>query len=111
MGSCADIALPIVRVGDFSTGHLCFPPTPCDSTPQGSVFANGILIGVQNATYVSHPCLPSFSSWHYGVPGDHALDEVSETVFAEGIGVGRIGDACFCGDWAGQGSPNVYAGG
>lgn len=114
MGYCADIALPVAREGDMSTGHLCYPPTPMENANQdgtGPVYANDILIGVYNAIYVSHPCMPAKKKWHYGVEGDHALSEVSETVFIGSKGVGRIGDAMFCGDWAGQGSPNVFAGG
>jgi uncharacterized Zn-binding protein involved in type VI secretion len=34
----------------------------------------------------------------------------STTVFINGLGVHRTGDAVACGDKAGQGSPDVFAG-
>lgn len=93
----------ITRVGvDVSAGH-CFSPRSSDSTPQGTVYVNGILATVIGSGYPSHSC---GDSSHSG-----AASSGSSTVFIEGIPVHRIGDAISCGDTSGSGSPNTFAGG
>lgn len=91
----------VIRKGvDNSNGHG-FPPVPCI---QGSsnVFVNGTAITRQGDKYTVH-CLSS--SCHQGAATG------SSTVFANGKGVNTNGKPITCGDTAGNGSSNVFAGG
>jgi len=79
------------RAGGLITGNLA--PT---------VFVNGQPIAVKGASVQGHGL------------GSHAgpvIDGSSKTVFANGIGVARIGDLATCGDAISTGSGNVNAGG
>lgn len=89
-----------------STGHGCFPPTNVITNIVGSVKINGISISVVGDRYSPHSCGKTVHS------GDsRALIQGSGSVFAGGLNVCRIGDPIACGDHAGQGSVNVFAGG
>lgn len=91
----------ISRYGvDKSAGH-CFPARPSDSTPNGTVYINGILANVIGAHYPTH-CCSTVCHDSYACVG-------SPNVFFESAAVHRIGDAETCGDIQAQGSPNVFA--
>ena len=93
---------PVVRLGDICTGHGCYPPRPND---QGSpdVFVNGIPVHRTSDHWSVHCCPPPCH--------DSNLAAGSSTVFANGLGVARIGDPVACGSSCAQGSGNVIAGG
>lgn len=91
----------IARLGDMSSGHGPFPPRPnIQASP--NVFANMIPVHRESDQWAVH-CGPK--SCHPGV-----LAKGSSTVFANGLGVGRIADKINCGDVIASGSPNVFAG-
>ena len=97
----------VCRVGDsLSTGHLCSASTKiASSATDGTVHANGTDIIVVGAPTQSHPfppaplCLPHVAN----------LNEGSNTVFINGISVGRIGDSADKGQMT-SGSFNVFVG-
>jgi uncharacterized Zn-binding protein involved in type VI secretion len=93
----------VIRLGDFSTGHLCFFPTPLVSTPVNKTFINGKKPGV-----VSNLCqhLPHTCGIVIHVTRDPS-DGASKT-FIEGYPAARIGDDISCGDACGEGSPNTF---
>ena len=93
----------VTRFGDADVAHCS------GMTRQGKssdVFINGIGVSRQDDNNTSHllpgaPC-PSHSA---------AITTGSTTVFANGKGVGRIGDAISGCTSVAAGSPNVFAGG
>ena len=93
----------VTRFGDADVAHCS------GMTRQGKssdVFINGIGVSRQVDVNTSHllpgaPC-PSHSA---------AITTGSTTVFANGKGVGRIGDAISGCTSVAAGSPNVFAGG
>lgn len=97
------------RIGDMSTGHGCFPPTPINSTPAQKTYINGILASVIDSTLVRHRCGKV----------THVLRETfigSSKVFIEGRAACRIGDGIECdgvnfGDAMAEGSSNTFFGG
>lgn len=90
----------IVRLGDESAGHGCFPPVPNDEASP-NVFANGIPIHRLNDTQVIHCCGPAC---HVG-----SQAQGSPNVFVNNLPVARMGDAYSCGDHCLEASPNVFA--
>lgn len=72
------------------------------STNQSTVFANGILISVNDSPVAGHGLPPHASPF---------TANGSSTVFAEGIPVNRQGDSDTCGHSRASGSPNVNVGG
>lgn len=92
----------IVRLGDLSSGHGCFPARPNDSASP-NVFCNGIPAHRVSDHWPIHCC------------GDICHDgrqaSGSPNVFANNLQVARIGDSIDCGDTDGEGSPNVFANG
>ena len=90
----------IVRLGDVSTGHGCFPSVANDKAST-NVFANSIPIHRITDTQLIHCCGPTC---HVGTQSSG-----SPNVFVNNLPVARIGDAYSCGDADGQGSPNVFA--
>jgi uncharacterized Zn-binding protein involved in type VI secretion len=94
------------RLGDLSTGHICFPPTACISTSATKTYFNGILAQKQGSRFNSHRC---GKTTHAG--SQRATSSGSSTVFIEGARAVRIGDSIACGDTVAQGSPNVQIGG
>ncbi|WP_423838651.1 PAAR domain-containing protein [Thauera propionica] len=92
----------VTRLGNRCTGHGCWPPRPSTSAA-ASVFVNGIAVHRVGDSWATHCCKRSCHS--------SVLAGGSSTVFAEGKGVGRIGDPVACGSRVAQGSPNVFAGG
>lgn len=97
----------VVRIGDsLSTGHPCDGSTVLGgSNTDGTVKANGIAIAVVGAPTVSHAILVG----PICVPHIANLNEGSNTVKINGIGVGRVGDSADAGAMT-TGSPNVSAG-
>lgn len=92
----------VVRIGDRSTGHVCWPPTRL-STGSPNVYANGIPIGEIGERWIPHTCKA----------GTHTeiCVEGSESVYANGVCVSRIGDKLMFGEYIAEGSPNVFVGG
>lgn len=90
----------IVRLGDVSTGHGCFPSRPND-TASPNVYCNNIPVHRVGDHWVVHCCGPAC---HDGVEA-----QGSPNVFVNNKPVARIGDACSCGDHAAIGSPTVFA--
>lgn len=95
----------IIRYGDYSAGHDCYPPTPCLPTTIKRIKVNGKVPAVIGDEYEEHTCDEDI---HAGA--DRKLIMGSTTVFFEGIGVCRIDDSIACGDSAAQGSSDVLAG-
>ena len=96
----------VVREFDpLSTGHGCVGTTTLDTPIQSTVYANGILVAVKGTPTVAHPfppdppCAPHVAQLNLG----------SNTVFVEGIELGRVGDSADAGQMT-NGSPNVFAG-
>ena len=65
----------------------------------GTVFANGIAVGLHVSGITSHGTGPHASA---------TTTEGSPTVFAEGVAVLRIGSGNSCGHPISQGSDNVF---
>jgi len=95
----------VIRLGDLSAGHGCFPPTALVVTPVQKTFVNGIKIGVVSAEcqYASHLCLLVVHSQSSRNPLSGAIK-----TFIEGNPAARIGDAIACGDVCAQGSYNTF---
>lgn len=95
----------VARLGDKSTGHGCFPPTPIVQDCSDNVFINGISCATVGAKHVTHSCgrvvHPTSS---------RNITDGSSSVYCNGKAVARIGDTIACGDAVGQGSGNVFAG-
>ena len=69
--------------------------------PQGTVYANGLLVSVDGSKVEEHDT------------GEHNHPETangSPTVFIGGIPVNRQGDADTCEDERAEGSPDVFVG-
>lgn len=93
----------VSRLGDFDTGHGCFPPRPNNSA-SGNVFTNGIATHRQDDGWHPH-CCPN-NGCHGSVTSSG-----SSSVFVNGRPIARIGDPVACGSTIAQGSGNVFAGG
>jgi len=99
----------VVRIGDsLSTGHGCTGTTTIASSNQGvnNVYANGILICVEDAPTVGHafppdpPCAAHTAKLNTG----------SATVKINNIKVGRHGDSADAGSMNEPAGVTVYAG-
>jgi len=95
----------VIRLGDTSTGHGCFPPTTLVSTSVTKTFFNGILGGVLTSStqYATHCCGIVCHSGAERSPSSSAAK-----TYIEGNLAVRIGDSITCGDACGQGSPNTF---
>ncbi len=95
----------VIRLGDMSTGHGCFPPTNLVQTPVSKTFINGILAGVVSGDcqHTAHTCGTTTHPQNTRNPSSGA----SKT-FIEGFPAARIGDNIACGDACGEGSPNTF---
>ncbi|MEM4546861.1 MAG: PAAR domain-containing protein [Nitrososphaerota archaeon] len=91
----------VVRLGDRSCGHGCFPARP---NTQGSpnVFVNSKPAHRVGDAWDVHCC--------NGVCHDGVAASGSATVFVNGRALCRVGDSISCGDMMCQGSPNVFCG-
>lgn len=98
----------VIRLGDSSTGHGCFPSTNLVATPVIKTFFNGILAGVVNSEcqYATHCCLPLGVPCHSG--SERSLASGASKTFIEGSPAGRVGDPHNCGDSCATGSPNSF---
>lgn len=95
----------VIRIGDKSTGHGCFPPTSLVITPVQKTFINGIKAGVVSSAcqYVQHVCKKAVHPQATRTPSSGATK-----TFIEGNPAARIGDNIGCGDACAQGSPNTF---
>lgn len=93
---------PVVRLGDSSTGHGCFPPKS-NVAASGNVLVNGIG---------AHRVGDAWAVHCGGICGCH--DSVaaagSGSVMVNGMPVARVGDSISCGCSCAAGSGNVIAG-
>jgi len=92
----------VVRYGDESCGHGCFPPRPNDQASE-NVFVNGKGAHRLGDSYEIHCCGPVC---HGG-----EASSGSPNVFVNGKKLCRVGDSVSCGDTMCQGSPNVFCNG
>lgn len=93
----------VTRVGDADVTHCS---TPFRAQGSADVFCNGIPVSRQGDLNTTHqlpgsPC-PSHAA---------AIAAGSSTVFVNGRGIGRVGDAVSGCTSVAQGSPDVFAGG
>jgi len=91
------------RIGDADVAH-CSGMTRAEGS--GDVFANGISVSRQGDNNTSH-LLPPVPCPSHAAP----IAVGSTTVFTNGKGTGRIGDAISGCTSVAAGSPNVFAGG
>lgn len=94
------MSLQIHRLGDTNTAGGSIT-----SIPQGSVFANGLLVCVNGSIGTGHPPCPE-PDIHCA--GNWVTTGGGPTVFAEGIPVNKQGDADSCGHSRASGSFNVF---
>ncbi len=90
----------VTRIGDADVSH-CSGMTRAEGSP--NVFCNSIPISRQGDNNTGH-LLPGAPCPGHSAP----IATGSTTVFVNGVGCGRIGDAT-CTSVA-EGSPNVFAG-
>ena len=89
------------RMGDVNTGG-----GKIHSIPQGTVFANHLLVSVNGSRGTGHPPCP--------LPSIHCSNawvtaQGRSTVYANNISVNCEGDSDTCGHSRASGSPNVFA--
>ena len=93
----------VTRIGDADVAH-CSGMTRAEGS--GDVFANGISVSRQGDNNTGH-LLPPVPCPSHAAP----IAVGSTTVFTNGKGTGRIGDAISGCTSVAAGSPNVFAGG
>ena len=93
----------VTRIGDADVAH-CSGMTRAEGS--GDVFANGISVSRQGDNNTSH-LLPPVPCPSHAAP----IAVGSTTVFTNGKGTGRIGDAISGCTSVAAGSPNAFAGG
>ena len=91
----------IVRKGDTSQGHSCFPSRP-NTTGSSTTFVDNKPVHRKGDKWMVHTC---DKNTHDGI-----LSSGSSSVFVDNKPVGRIGDNISCGDKAKTGSSTVFAG-
>lgn len=89
------------RIGDCNDAGGCVT-----STPNGTVYADNILIAVNGAIGTSHAPCPAPSPPHCA--GNWTTANGGPTVFAENIPINKTGDADTCGHTRAAGSPDVF---
>lgn len=92
----------VCRIGDLDVTH-CSTPARAQGSPD--VFVNGIAVSRQGDRNTPH-LLPGSPCPAHTAP----ITIGSTTVFINGKGCGRIGDAVTACTQVAQGSPNVFAG-
>lgn len=93
--------MPACRLGDFCTGHRCYPPRPSvEGSPD--VFTNNRPQHRVTDKWGVHCC---GLSCH-----DSELVSGSKTVLINGLGAARVGDPVACGSKVMTGSHNVIIG-
>jgi len=93
----------VTRKGDADVSH-CSGMTRDGCSPD--VYVNGIAVSRQGDNNTSH-LLPGAPCPSHAAP----IDTGSSTVFVNGKGIGRVGDALSGCTSVAAGSPNVFAGG
>ena len=93
----------VTRIGDADAAH-CSGMTRAEGSPD--VFANGIAVSRQGDNNTTH-LLPPPPCPAHAAP----IAAGSGTVFVNGKGIGRVGDAISGCTSVAQGSPDVIAGG
>jgi len=89
------------RLGDYCTGHGCFPPrTGLEAS--NDIFINGIAAHRFGDAWDVHCCR---NSCHAG-----QVAQGSTRVFINGLAAARIGDSVACGSLIAMGSPTVNIG-
>ena len=91
------------RIGDADVPH-CSGMVRAEGSPD--VFANGIKVSRQGDNNTTH-LLPGIPCPSHAAP----ITIGSKTVFVNGKGCGRVGDAITSCTSVAAGSPNVFAGG
>ena len=99
----------IALEGQLSTGHGCWPPTPCIGPYSSTVRINGKRVQLKGVSmYESHTCNKvTHPSQNRHVIAD---PEKEDTIFIEGIAAAMIGDLIECGDRVAKGSDDVFGG-
>lgn len=92
----------VTRIGDADVPH-CSGMQRAEGSPD--VFANGIKVSRQGDSNTTH-LLPGAPCPSHGAP----IAIGSTTVFVNGKGCGRVGDAISSCTSVAAGSPNVFAG-
>jgi uncharacterized Zn-binding protein involved in type VI secretion len=113
----------IVRIGDYSTGHICddheWPPMTFDPNTNVSVdvFVNGKFVCLAGSIWGPHSCIyiPPAGDPHPSICGSIPETHIgtlsaSSSVFINGLAAARTDDPIDCGDTVGSGSSNVIAG-
>tara|TARA_Y100001938_G_C8049098_1_gene410625 strand:- start:1091 stop:1381 length:291 start_codon:yes stop_codon:yes gene_type:complete len=93
----------VTRIGDADVPH-CSGMVRAEGSPD--VFANGIKVSRQGDNNTTH-LLPGTPCPSHAAP----ITIGSTTVFVNGKGCGRVGDAITSCTSVAAGSPNVFAGG
>lgn len=100
----------ITRLGDISTGHICYPGTPLTTITPGAggpVYVNNVLAGRLGDLYTAHACTTS------NPPPPHTIRAISKgstkLTYINGKPPGIIGGLISCGDTITVGSTNVFA--
>jgi uncharacterized Zn-binding protein involved in type VI secretion len=91
----------VVRLGDYCSGHQCFPPRQ-NNRGSGNVFINSLPCHRKDDTWIKHRC---GDNSHTGI-----LASGSKSVFVNSLDIARVGDPVDCGSACIQGSPNVFSG-
>ena len=91
------------RLGDMSTGHGCFPPTPVNGSVASKTTIEGDPAAMQGSTHPDHAC---GNSVHAG----RSISGGSSKTTIEGKPAARIGDSIGCGDSMAQGASKTFFG-
>lgn len=90
------------RLMDIDSGHGCFPPRPNCSGSE-NVMVDNRKVHRKTDRWLPH-CCPT-QGCH-----DATTSTASNTVFANNLGIARIGDSVSCGSTIKQGSTTVIIG-
>ena len=95
----------VSTIGDNSTGHGCFPPTPMVTTGVTKTYFNGKLAGSKSGDcqFATHSCGTTVHPQSSRIPSSSA-----GKTYIEGNLAVRIGDSIGDGDAIAQGSTNTF---
>ena len=93
----------VTRLTDSSTGHGCFPPTDCTTTPVEKTYINGLKAATVGAEFITHSCGVTVHP-----QSSRPVSDGASKTYIEGAKVARITDPIACGDACGQGSNNTF---
>jgi len=96
----------IAKLGDMSTGHDCFPPTPMVVTPITKTYINGVLAGAAHPScqFETHTCGRTTHPRAERFP----IPNPNNKTYIEGYPIARIGDDINDGDAIAEGSTNSF---